>query len=190
MQDIKGDNTIKREEQKLNEASICQLNEIYQSPRDGTKGPLSLHNLLESDSIPKGHGIPKRSLTSPLEPIPAVTTSGPPSLTYAPTLLTQESEPAPLQRHDSNEATCDSNSQHSAESSVVSSAESLTHPEATFNPHVATGMSQHFDGPMIPVEEDLSLTQEEESSLKLKDEVTAGKPSICLCGCGEGRHAQ
>lgn len=198
MQDIKGDNTARGEKQELNEASLSQLNELYQPPRDGTKGPLSLFNFLRSDPIPKGHGIPKKNLTHPLDPLPAVTTSDPPSLTYAPTLRTQDSEFAPLQRHDSNEATCDSNSQHSAESSIRSSTESLIPPEAPFNSGVATGMAQHLDGQFDTLEEDqqrastidLSLTQEEESSLKLNDEVTAGMSCICPCGCGEGISVQ
>lgn len=186
-----------KEKQELNEASISQLNELHQSPHDGTTGPPSLYNLLKEDPIPKGHGIPKRNLTSPLEPVPAVTTSHPPSLTYAPTLPTEESDFPPLQRHDSYEATCDSNSQHSAESSDTSSTESLVSQEARFNGHVATGMGQHLDGRFVTLEEDqqrastidLSLTQEE-SSLKLKDEVIAGMSCICPCGCGEGVSVQ
>ena len=198
MQGIIVDNTTRKEKQNLNEASISQLNELHQSPHVGTTGPHSLYNFLRSDPIPKGHGIPKRNLTSPLEPVPAVTTSDPPSLTYAPTLPTQESNFTPLQRHDSNEATCDSNSQHSAESSDTSSTESLILLGARFNGHVATGMAQHLDGRFVTLEEDqqrastidLSLTQEEESSLKLNDEVTAGMSCICPCGCGEGISVQ
>ena len=192
------DNTTMKEKQKLDEASISQLNELHQSPHVGATGPHSLYNFLKSDAIPKGHGIPKRKLTPPLEPVPAVTTSDPPSLTYAPTLPTQESDFTPLQRHTSNEATCDSNSQHSADPSIASSTESLISSEAKFNRHVATGMAQHLDGRFVTFEEeqqrastiDLSLTREEESSLKFNDEVTAGMSCMEVCGCGEGRHAQ
>ena len=198
MEDIKGDYTIRNGKQQLNEASISQLNELHELPHDSTKGPLGLYKFLRSDPIPKSHGIPKKGLTPPLELLTTLTTSDSPSLTYAPTLPTQESELTPLQRHDSNEATCDSNSQHSAESSTTSSTGSHSPSEATFNGHVATGMAQHLNERFAALEEDqqrastvdLSLTEEEESSLKLNDGIAAGMSFIDLYGWARGRHAQ